>query len=254
MAVLANGLETLEVGATAWRLIINSNISKLYSRIEVDSIFLKQIDANSTFLTQTDANSTFLTQTDAANTFLKQTDANSTFLTQTDAANTFLKQTDAANTFLKQTDANSTFLKQSGGTLTGSLSLNGDATSAMNPITKQQFDASVTNKALLGVGTTLTATKSANYTPTMNTYNNYIITLTNSITLANPTGLVVGESGHIILIQDSTGSRTITWGSAYKFPGGNKAVLSTAANSVDTFRYFVKSTTEVHMFPSLAMS
>jgi len=42
MAVLANGLETLEVGATAWRLIVNANIEKLYSKTECDSTFVKK--------------------------------------------------------------------------------------------------------------------------------------------------------------------------------------------------------------------
>jgi hypothetical protein len=184
MAVLANGLETLEVGATAWRLVINSTISNLYSRTESDNTYFKKV----------------------------------------------------------------------GGTLTGFLVLYADATSALHPITKQQFDAGVTTKALLGVGTTTSTSSAATYTPLMNTYNNFIITLTASQTFANPTGLVVGESGQIILVQDATGSRVITWGTAYKFPGGTKAILSTAPNSVDTFRYFVKSATEVHMYPSLAMA
>jgi hypothetical protein len=52
-------------------------------------------------------------------------------------------------------------------------------------------------------------------------------------TLANPTNLKVGT--YILhILQDATGSRTITtWGSAYKFPGGVKPTLSTAANARD---------------------
>jgi hypothetical protein len=52
-------------------------------------------------------------------------------------------------------------------------------------------------------------------------------------TLANPTNLKVG-SYVLHVLQDATGSRTITtWGSAYKFPGGVKPTLSTAANARD---------------------
>lgn len=43
MATLANGIETLEVGATAWRLIINANLEKLYTKTESDNTFLKKI-------------------------------------------------------------------------------------------------------------------------------------------------------------------------------------------------------------------
>lgn len=52
MAILSNGLETLEVGATAWRLIINSNLSKIYSKTEADGVFLKKTGGTLTgFLT-----------------------------------------------------------------------------------------------------------------------------------------------------------------------------------------------------------
>lgn len=54
-----------------------------------------------------------------------------------------------------------------------------------------------------------------------------------SFTLSNPTNLVAGGTYIIKITQDATGSRVITWGSVYKFPGGTKFVLSTAANAVD---------------------
>ena len=61
-------------------------------------------------------------------------------------------------------------------------------------------------------------------------------------TLNNPTNL---KSGNYILIvkQDATGSRTITtWGTAYKFPGGVKPVLSTAANAIDILSFYCDGT------------
>ncbi len=36
MAILQNGIETVELGATAWRVIYNSNFEKLYTKTEVD--------------------------------------------------------------------------------------------------------------------------------------------------------------------------------------------------------------------------
>ena len=59
-------------------------------------------------------------------------------------------------------------------------------------------------------------------------------------TLANPTNLKQGQKGIIYLQQDGTGGRTITtWGGAWKFPGGIKPTLSTAAGAVDAISYAV---------------
>jgi len=38
MAVLSNGLETIELGSTAWRHILNSNWKKLYTKNETDGL------------------------------------------------------------------------------------------------------------------------------------------------------------------------------------------------------------------------
>lgn len=37
MAILNNGLQTMELGATAWRVIINDNFTKIYTKQEVDA-------------------------------------------------------------------------------------------------------------------------------------------------------------------------------------------------------------------------
>jgi hypothetical protein len=64
-----------------------------------------------------------------------------------------------------------------------------------------------------------------------------------------------GQKGIIYLVQDATGSRTITsWGSQYKFPNGVKPTLSTGANSIDVLSYCCKSTTEIECFFSPNMS
>ncbi len=39
MAILPNGLETIEIGSTTWRVIINNNLTKLYTKDEVDNDF-----------------------------------------------------------------------------------------------------------------------------------------------------------------------------------------------------------------------
>lgn len=52
-------------------------------------------------------------------------------------------------------------------------------------------------------------------------------------TLANPTNLVNGQVLNFRILQDGTGTRTLAYGSKFKFAGGTPPVLSTAASSKD---------------------
>ena len=70
---------------------------------------------------------------------------------------------------------------------------------------------------------------------------NFILTLTDDLTLANPSTESVGQSGIIVFIQDGTGSRILSLGSDYDTAGGAVIVLSTAANAIDIVPYFVQS-------------
>ena len=70
---------------------------------------------------------------------------------------------------------------------------------------------------------------------------NFVLTFTGNVTLANPTTEQVGQAGIIVCIQDGTGSRTLTLGTDYETAGGSGVTLSTAANSVDVVPYFVKA-------------
>lgn len=68
------------------------------------------------------------------------------------------------------------------------------------------------------------------------------LTLGGSRSLANPTNLVNGASYILLVKQDGTGSRTLTFGSAYKVPGGLDPTLSTAANAVDIIAFLSDGT------------
>lgn len=59
------------------------------------------------------------------------------------------------------------------------------------------------------------------------------VTLGGNRTLSNPRNIRNGFSYSLYLVQDGTGKRTITFGTAFKFPGGVVPTLSTAANAVD---------------------
>lgn len=80
------------------------------------------------------------------------------------------------------------------------------------------------------------------------TANNFALTLANtaSCELQNPTNLVAGQSGSIFIVQDSTGSRLLTYGSSWDFAGGTAPTLSTAANAVDRIDLIVRSATSIH--------
>ncbi|ANS03375.1 hypothetical protein [uncultured Mediterranean phage uvDeep-CGR2-KM19-C184] len=80
------------------------------------------------------------------------------------------------------------------------------------------------------------------------TANNFQLTLANtgSCELANPSNLTAGQSGSIFIVQDSTGSRLLTYGSQFDFAGGTAPTLSTTAAAVDRIDMIVRSATSIH--------
>ena len=59
------------------------------------------------------------------------------------------------------------------------------------------------------------------------------LTLTGNVTLSAPSNQQAGAFYSIALIQDGTGSRTITFNSAYKFTGATAPTLTTTASAKD---------------------
>jgi hypothetical protein len=88
-------------------------------------------------------------------------------------------------------------------------------------------------------------TDGATITPDFAVSNNFSVTLGGNRTLANPTNLTAGQSGAIVITQDGTGSRTLAYGSYFKFPSGSAPVLTTTASAVDVLVYFVESSTRI---------
>jgi len=68
---------------------------------------------------------------------------------------------------------------------------------------------------------------------------NFVLTLTGNVTLANPSTEQVGQSGFITCIQDGTGSRTLSLGTDYETAGAAGITLSTAASATDLIPYVV---------------
>jgi hypothetical protein len=176
------------------------------------------------------------------------------------------------------------YIKTSGGTLTGPLTLSGAPTTNLQPTTKAYVDgfvssingdigslsttkldsatAASTYQTLSGMssyaalgtaqsftkaqrGTPIGLTDGATITPDFSLGNNYAVTLAGNRTLANPTNLTAGQSGVITVGQDSSGSRTLAFGSYWKFPGGTAPTLTTTANATDVLCYYVDSSTRI---------
>ena len=90
-----------------------------------------------------------------------------------------------------------------------------------------------------------TLTDAASIVMNMATNNQFVVTLGGNRTLAAPTNLTVGQTGHIYCIQDGTGSRTLGYNSVFQFAGGSDPVLTTGANAVDLLVFSVRATDKV---------
>ena len=93
--------------------------------------------------------------------------------------------------------------------------------------------------------TITTLTDVASLVMNMATNNQFLVTLGGDTTLAAPTNLTVGQTGHIYCIQDATGSRTLGYNSVFQFAGGSDPVLTTGANAVDLLVFSVRATDKV---------
>lgn len=94
-------------------------------------------------------------------------------------------------------------------------------------------------------GTVSALTDGSTITPDFAAANNFSLTIGGNRTLANPTNLTAGQSGAIVITQDGTGSRTLAYGTYWKFAGGTAPTLTTTASAVDVLVYYVESSTRI---------
>ena len=84
---------------------------------------------------------------------------------------------------------------------------------------------------------------------------NFVLTLTGNVTLANPSTETVGQSGFIVCIQDGTGGRTLSLGTDYETAAGAGITLSSAASATDIIPYVVAASNRILLgAPQLAFS
>ena len=111
MAILENGLESIELGATAWREILNYNFAKLLTKEQILAL-IQQGGANSdgsvpSYLTKQEASSLYALKTELGNADLSQyltlAAADAKYLSKLEA-NSFLTQQSADNYYAKKTE------------------------------------------------------------------------------------------------------------------------------------------------------
>lgn len=121
-----------------------------------------------------------------------------------------------------------------------------DADTAKTDVTQTFTNAQRGQITILNSGTTIT--------PDFDSSNNWTCTLNHNATIENPNNLTAGQSGSIFLVQDTTGSRTVAWGSYWDFAGGTAPTLTTTASAVDRIDYIVRSATSIHAVATLNLS
>ena len=130
-------------------------------------------------------------------------------------------------TWAADSTTDSTKLPLAGGTLTGSV--------------KGSTDTDATNTG------SITLDFSANQ--------NFVLTLTGNVTLANPSTEAVGQSGFIAFIQDGTGSRTVSLGTDYESAGAAGLTLTATASATDLVPYLVVASNRILLgAPQLAFA
>lgn len=125
------------------------------------------------------------------------------------------------------------------GTLSFTTAATGDVTTGgTQTLTNKTIEAGVfTNGYTEEVNTANTSTA---YTISLANGSFQILTLTGSATITMPTA-TAGKSFILLLKQDGTGSRTVTW-STVKWPGGTAPTITSTASKQDIFSFFADGT------------
>jgi len=104
-----------------------------------------------------------------------------------------------------------------------------DADTAKTDVAQEYTATQNFNATTLSDGATINWDASANQVTS--------VTLAGNRTMAAPTNLVDGAFYHLTVIQDGTGSRTLTWNSVFKWPSATAPTLTTTASAKDEFTF-----------------
>ncbi len=93
----------------------------------------------------------------------------------------------------------------------------------------------------------VTLTDAATIDWDMSTGSNFTVTLGGNRTLAAPTGETAGQTGRLIVVEDGTGARTLTWNAAYKFDGALSMRPDQTASATTVYSFYVRGADDVIM-------
>lgn len=96
-------------------------------------------------------------------------------------------------------------------------------------------------KAIVGA-THSAGSITGNVTPNFQTYSNFVYTMSGNVVLKDPSTEAIGNTGVFVFIQPSSSpGKTLSLEAQYKTAGDGGITLSTTANAVDIFPYFVSA-------------
>jgi hypothetical protein len=117
--------------------------------------------------------------------------------------------------------------------LSGKVSKGGDVISGTVVSTSQSYSEP---SAIVSSGVILLDFSSAN---------NFEVTLEGSSTLAPSVSPSGGQNGSILIRQDGTGSRTLSYSGGWSFSNGSAPTLTTTASGVDLLAYYAPNTSTI---------
>jgi hypothetical protein len=120
------------------------------------------------------------------------------------------------------------------GTGTGDVTLTGTQTLTNKTIEAGTFTNGYTEE-------TVVANTSTAYTIDLANGTVQILTLTGNCTFTFPTA-TAGKGFTLLLKQDGTGSRTVTWPAAVKWPGGTAPTVTATASKMDKYVFVADGT------------
>lgn len=213
-----------------------------------------EIITNRSELTSVDVSNDFVLGYDASATGLRKikptnivADSSITTAKLNDSSVTTAKINDSAVTTAKVADANITTAKIADSSITtAKIAAGAVITADLADASVTAAKADTTSVCVLGTAQEFTTTHNFNATTltdganiAWNLASNQVasVTLGGNRTLSNPTNQVDGAVYILIVKQDATGGRTLSFSSNYKFAGGTAPTITTTANKVDVLTF-----------------
>lgn len=118
--------------------------------------------------------------------------------------------------------------------------ISGDAIATASNLRAGTSNKLVEASAVYSASAPVALTDATNVAVDFNAGRNFTLTLGGNRTLSNPTNQVAGQCGILIVKQDATGGRTLSYANNWKFSSG-APTLSTGANAIDVIAYYVEA-------------